>query len=1402
MKRTARIVLVSLLALTHRVNAAAQPPAAQTEFFEQRIRPLLASECYECHGAKKQKGGLRVDFRDGLIKGGDSGPAIISGNAKKSLLIQAIRHEDPDSAMPKDRPKLSDAVIADFVAWVDQGAADPRDTPPREAAVSDKAWAATFAARKDWWSFKPIQKPPVPGVKNAGWSSHPVDRFLLEGMEARGLEPASAADRRTLIRRLSFTLTGLPPTAEEVHAFVNNPAPEAYEQLVARLLESPRFGEHWARHWMDLMRFAETHGSEGDPDIPNAWRYRDYLIRAFNADIPSDQLIREHLAGDLLAQPRWNPSEGINESLLGIAHLRLVEHGFNPVDTLDEQIKTIDSQIDVVSKAFQGLTISCARCHDHKFDPIGVRDYYALHGIFASVRPTQITIDAPERLRVHRDELEDLKRTIKSRVADAWEIAAAEISQHLLSQSRGTNRLTIPGDELHTDIAEMEERIAAIDRVGRATALQTAVRQRAPGIRPGSSGNSSNQSSSGLQSRQDVGDTPSGSASEPVAMPMAAWTFDGDARDVVGGLHGELHGGAVIRNGRLILDGKGAFLRTAPLERPLREKTLEAWVTLSSLDQAGGGVITVESQDGGIFDSIVFAEKEPRQWTVGSDFYRRSQNLDGPKESAKPGELVHLVIVYRTNHSIALFRNGAAYGGAYTPSGENATLRTFTEKSARVVLGMRHTGGGNAFLAGEIEEARIYERALSAREIKAWFDAGPGLVAAAEIARALTPEQRTERQQLVANIASRRAALEKEFPDHEKRDAARTRVLLAIESAEKDSNQPLHPWAIVRNKSGREFTNAWQAFASRHREELAARRRFNNENFKPAWDFRGDDVELWFRHGANPPEGITRPGEFSIEPDGDRVLVGLLPAGVITHRLSQKHHGIFASPRFRITNDNISVRVVGGKGAGVRLVLDNYPLGQGSIYPGTDLNSDAPTWVRLDVAYRKGSMAYLEFATREEVTSRNRAPSGPGGRSFFGIERVVFHDNKATPKEETTPHALVLKSAAPGSTTDLAKQLSARLNECIIAWRKNSLSEEQRVFLDAFVRAGLLPVTLKDLPEASSLVTEFRRLESNIPEARHAPGVLETVGHDAPLLSRGDHLKPLSPVPRGYLELLSSRPYATQQSGRLELAHDIASAENPLTARVLVNRIWHHLFGRGLVATVDNLGRLGEKPSHPELLDFLATRFIEQGWSSKELIRYLVTTRAYQMSSDASARAREMDPDNQLLSHARLRRLEAESIRDSLLALSGRLDSSMFGPGANALAPANGQRRRSVYLTVRRNFLSPFLETFDAPRPFSTLGRRETTNVPAQSLALLNDPFVLEQAAQWAVITMREADPNLRVRRMFEAALARPPSDAELAASRGYLADLAREHGAENDRLIWSDFAQSLFNLKEFIYIR
>ncbi|MBN9692703.1 MAG: DUF1553 domain-containing protein [Verrucomicrobia bacterium] len=1339
------------LGLSTGFGAALTP--AQTEFFENRIRPILANECYECHGATKQKGGLRLDSREALRRGGDSGVVLVPGDPAASLLLRSVRHTEPDLEMPKDRPQLASSVLVDLAQWIQDGAPDPRDHPPTESTAAT-GWESVFQARREWWSFQPLQSVAVP----PGEAAHPVDRFLDVRLRELGLTPAAAAPRNDLIRRVTFALTGLPPTAEEIDAFLGDTSPDAFAKVVDRLLESPRFGEHWARRWMDLVRFAETHGSEGDPDIPNAWRYRDYLIRAFNADVPADQLIREHIAGDLLERPRINERDGINESLVGLTHLRLVEHGFQAVDTLDEQVKTVDSQIDVLSKAFQGLTTSCARCHDHKFDPISQRDYYALYGILASSRPTHLSVDLPDRLRVYRAELASLQTQIRGSLGEAWAQATADVSRRLnaVTWKDGRPQWEIPGDELVRRIATLEQQIQKIDDSGRAT-LTTSQR-------------SANTSS--------------------LPEPARVWTFEGSAE----AQNGELVGGARIEGGQLHLDGRDSVFRAPSLDRPLAEKTLEVWVQTADLNQRGGGVLTVETDDGTFFDSVVLGERQPRKWMSGSDGLRRSADAQAAEESST--NWVHLAIVYRADQSIALFRNGEPYGTPYTPSGDQATLRVFQPGRSRFLLGQRHTGGGRAFFAGRIEEARVYDRALSSADLANSFQVGPNRPSPEAILAALSDAQRVERTQVQTELEEARRTLATTYPEFAPQDAARKRWLAALESAAAQSGSPFQAWRDALSRTN--FSQEWSDFVAKQNTQALARAEVRQKSYQPFW--RVGDSPDWFRYGANPPETIPA-GSFTLLPTGERVLDGILPASVVSHRWSQKHNGVFASPSFKVTTDRISIRGWGGHGARIRLICDQYPIGQGNIFPQANLGAN-PGWITLDTAYRKGSTAYLEFATAEDVTSRDRSGPGPGGRSFFGVSEVVFHDVREAPPEALTAATEFLAGEPVTSPAELTSRLTQRLQDSVVAWRAGTLTEAQQRFFDSWVRSGLLPVELPRLPEVAPLIAEYRRLEAEIPTARRVPGVVEAAGTDSPLLVRGDHQRPGEAVPRGYLQVASRPPYRTPQSGRRELADDLTSPANPLTARVMANRLWHYLYGQGLVATVDNLGRLGDQPTHPELLDYLALRLQQEGWSFKRMIRFLVLTDAWQRSSQPSAEAREKDPSNQAWSHARVRRLEAESVRDSLLAISGRLDLTQYGPGANALAPAPEQRRRSVYLTVRRNFLSPFLEVFDAPKPFSTLGRRDTTNVPGQSLALLNDPFVIEQARQWSArVCALESSDDGRIQRLYLEAFARQPEPEELVVIHNYLADL-RQQSSGDEAGVWRDFAQSLFNLKEFIYLR
>lgn len=357
------------------------PDEDQLAFFERRIRPMLSQHCYECHraGAKKLGGGLLLDSRAGIQKGGESGAVVFPGDPEASLLIHAVRHTDPELTMPP-KEKLSPEEIADLETWIRMGAPDPRlkDT----VAQRSERDAIDWDAARQWWSFRPLSAAAPPSVTDVSWPYNEVDRFVLAKMEAEGVRPAPDAERRVLIRRVYFDLIGLPPTPDEVEVFLSDTTPGAFARVVDQLLGRPEYGERWGRHWLDVVRYADTAGDNSDFPIPQMHKYRDWVIHAFNRDLPYDQFIFEQLAGDLL--PEDDPDEAI-ERIVATGYLANARRFGSRVEDYPQHL-TIEDTLDNLGRAFLGLTISCARCHDHKFDPITSADYYALYGIFHSTR--------------------------------------------------------------------------------------------------------------------------------------------------------------------------------------------------------------------------------------------------------------------------------------------------------------------------------------------------------------------------------------------------------------------------------------------------------------------------------------------------------------------------------------------------------------------------------------------------------------------------------------------------------------------------------------------------------------------------------------------------------------------------------------------------------------------------------------------------------------------------------------------------------------------------------------------------------------------------------------------------------------------------------------------------------
>ena len=944
-------------------------PLPNTVDFNFHIRPILVQNCYLCHGPDPsgRKADLRLDTYEGataLLKEG--GHAIVPGKPSSSQLIYRINSEEEDQVMPppESNYKLSEREKALLEKWIDQGA----------------EW-------KEHWAFiKPKTTITQP-------SFYTIDSLIDERLDQKQLVKTPKADKNTLIRRVSYLLTGLPPSPKAIRNFVADTSLDAYEKMVDRYLNSPAFGERWARHWMDLVRYAETKGHEFDYSIVGAWRYRDYLIRAFNDDVPYTQLVKEHLAGDLLDSVRYNRESGIMESQLGTAFFAMTEGTHSPVDIKKDEADRIDNMIDVTSKTFQGLTVSCARCHDHKFDPILTADYYGLYGVMESTRFTPLVAQLSRDKEQSAKEIEEVQRYMREMISQTW------------------NKETI--------------------------------------------------------------------AQKP--------------------------------------------------RSPERKRS------------------------------------NPNAPTVIGDF--RNTDLDGWKS------------------------NGMAFGN-------------------RTTLG--------------------------------------------------NP---------IVN--------------------ASTGKLLQLEDGSASSK-----------------------------------------------------------------------------------LLGL---GIF---------GSLQSQNFILDKNYIAIRARGVKST-IRLVIDNFQLIQNPIYGELEMRVDNEKWQNyiIDVSPWKGHKAYVEILPGGYQTHQYHLPA----KAYIEVQYAIAYDSEF-PSE--VPDS--------GESSKKIQQLNAQL--------KN----------------GKLPA---EFPELQAITEKKQQLSKSLTSASFFYGVTDGFAINSPVFIRGNHEEPSQErVPRSFLSTLpkGGRPFSSMGSGRMELANSMLSEDNPLTSRVMVNRIWHHLFGRGIVETVDNFGLQGKLPSHPQLLDHLAVTFQNEGWSIKKMIRKIVLTDAFKRSTLRGSELMEEDPTNIYLASFPVRRLEAEAIRDGILVASESLNDSLYGPPVATYltdfmqgrgrpknsGPLDGNARRSIYLEVRRNFLEPMMTTFDRPIPFSTFGKRDVTNVPSQSLVIMNDPFVARQAQLMAekLITQIGLSFEEKVSWIYLRSFAREPTAEELNKAKEFMAKLNKlepKKANKNDQELefWKQYCHSIFNLKEFIYL-
>jgi hypothetical protein len=988
----------------------------QQKKFDQQIAPLLASRCLECHRGADARGGLDLSTRASVLAGGDSGPAMVPGNVDDSLLLQRIISGE----MPPKKP-LADAEKTLLTTWIREGSVWGTDP------IDPFTYTTESRAGLDWWSLQAPRSIQPPATST--WATGGVDAWIESGLAQKGLTPSPEADRRTLIRRLSYDLLGLPPEPAEVQAFLDDQSPDAWPRLVDRMLDSPHYGERWARHWLDVVRFGESNGFEYDEPRDNFWPYRNWVIDAFNQDLPWDEFVRLQIAGDVL-----QPGDASAAAAAGF----LVAGAHNTTLPSSEKMRMamaqdeIEDLVGAVGQTFLGLTINCARCHDHKFDPISQTEYYSIAAALSGVRHGIRNLPVP----------------------------LSPTQQQTLVNSRAR-------------LQEAEATKVSLLQPIREQLLRTR----------GSSG------------------TPKVTAAS-IPQPIASWEFEGNLEDSSGKLHGTAHGAARLENGALVLNGSDAWVSTAPLETPLHEKTLEAWVQLETLEQGGGAAISVQTTDGVVFDAIVFAEREPRRWMAGSNNFLRTSAFNGTDEAAAEKQFVHVAIVYSKDGTITAYRGGERYGTGYRPG----DLQSYATSAAQVLFGLRHGApGGNRLLNGRIERARLYDRALTPDEVAASaFAGGSSVVPFAQMLAAMTENQKTQLKQLEDQIT------------------AEQQIQRLLEESQTSSL-----YTCVSSDPG--VTSVLR---------------------------RGD---------------VSQPGAV-VRPSGLRALTGV--------------------------------------------------------------------------------------------------------SSDFGL---------------------------PENAADAER--------------------------------------------------------------------------------------------------------------RRKLAEWITHPDNPLFARVAVNRIWQYHFGQGLVATPGDLGFSGGQPSHPELLDWLAIRFRESGYRVKALHRLILNTAAWRQSSAWRADAAAVDGENRLLWRKSPQRLEAESLRDTLLAVTGRLDRTIGGRGyrdlrhfkfkgsnfyeslvesAEADAGA-GVWRRTIYRFAPRGGRNSFLDTFDCPDPSTAAQRRASTTTPLQALALLNNDLTFEMSETLAERVVREGavSPEDGIRAVQRLTLGRDATPDELQDG----APFVRQHGL-------AAWCRVLLNSNEFLYVR
>ena len=1124
------------------------------------MRPLLVAKCGACHGgAARAKGKLRLTSREEILRGGESGAAVTPGKPDESLLLKAVRYEG-DLRMPP-AGKLTDRQIEVLQRWVKAGAPWPGAKPATAATPDDPAPFALTDQDRQFWSFQAVKATPSPAVQDASWLRGAIDPFILAALEANHLAPAPPADKRTLLRRATYDLIGLPPTPAEVDAFLTDDSPEALSRVVDRLLASPLYGERWGRHWLDVVRYADARDLIQLPpesDFREAWRYRDWVVDSFNRDTSYADFVRYQIAGDLLPAPDANgtnkdaaTTDRVNkEGLIATGLLAIAD--FVPGDVDKDQMIAdyVNDQVDVVGRAFLGLSIACARCHDHKFDPISTEDYYALSGIFFSTRiiPGPVAGNTP---------------LVRVPLLSASETAG------LQAQNATDARRRAELEQLAPDAADREYRAYL-------TSLLT-----------------------GQSARYLVG------ASECRHSPEA--------------------------------DQQSSAAEIAKRDG-LHEGALAEWIAL--LDR-------VEKQ----------------------------------------------------------------------PSDANA---------ANGLAGLRNFVGGK--LAGE-------ELAKSAAMIQESF-----------IAEAKRQQDEAARSPEKASLAS--AAL-LHFRADDPRIAA-------------DATGRVTLWPNFTGLAGDAALPALQTAPTKATAMI-------DGHAKPVVRFDGEAVLEAGR--AVPPAGTM----FIVFHTADNARHGERIVGWEDADAGQHGLGLMTA------TDGALHAILRNKGQSGDIVDAIRPSGfetvcvtwgpSGTTLRRNGVETAAP--MKIDCVSSDPKIAALKIG----------GPGSGGSPRFHGdVAEIRVYRGALNEDQRKVVEAELNKSWFQADDPKLPSRdpLAALYAELLSArgpfWGVTA-DRIQRLSPESRKRIEELNAELAALKEKRPLeVPQAVACQDGGPQGTRHEGF-----QDAHVFIRGDHKKLGKTVPRGFPKVLSGDQNIaiTAGSGRLQLANWLTSPENPLTARVMVNRIWQHHFGQGLVATPNDFGRRGERPSNAELLDYLAGRFVESDWSVKRMHRLIMLSATYQQSARASAASAAGDPENKLFGRMNRRRLDAEAVRDTQLFVSGRLSAERGG------APFTGidTPRRTLYLMAARTGAntSDFGRLFDRADPSMIVAERGQSVVAPQALFFLNDPFVSGVAKTLAARVTREAPANTagRIQYLYSHVLCRQPTQAELDVGAELLSAAAADGGPD-----------------------